>query len=225
MRKKPAIQSIIVLLVVIGLTLPVLAGAQKKKKEILFPKREYVRRHSEIFFKAVSMNSPVVEKVVFFAKSEAYLSAYMAFSPYLIKHPWFRKLIPVFEAQNKELIQQFREHSKKINIENYGTYPGKLNADNLKIYLLVMHAIIRDYHENTLSGDAAFRYWNILFHLTQKAYKDKSKTPVNAAILTASSHLVFFKKHKKWQKKAGKILKKARKTKPLPQDIEQILTL
>lgn len=215
----------IIMPLVILLVLPCLAGSKKKKHEVLFPKREYVKRQSEIFFKAVSMNSPVIEKVVFFAKSEAYLSAYMAFSPYIHKHPWFNKLLIAFEAGNKELIEQFKEHSKHITIENYGTYPAKLTIDNWKLYLLVVQAIVRDYHQNILSGDAAFRYWNVLYHITENAFKDKSKTPVNAAILTASSHLVFFKKHKKWQKKAKKILKKITKAGSLPKDIDAILNM
>jgi hypothetical protein len=50
--------------------------------------------------------------------------------------------------------------------------------------------------------------WNILWRITEHVFKKGEKTAEHAAILNLSSHFVFFKKHKKWQKKAARILKK-----------------
>jgi hypothetical protein len=44
--------------------------------------------------------------------------------------------------------------------------------------------------------------------ITDEAYKEGGKSAENAAILKVSSHFVFFKNYKKWENKAGKIVKK-----------------
>jgi hypothetical protein len=219
------IRQIITLMLVLLLAAQCLPAAKKKKKEVLFPKREYVKRHSEVFFKSVSLTSPVVAKVEFFAKSQAYLSAYMAFSPYIAKHAYLKKLLPRFEKDNKEAIELFNGYKKQIKIENRAHYIAKLKITRLKLYLLLLYTLDKDYQGNALSGDDCFRYWNILLMLTKKAYKDKSKSTGNAALLTVSSHLVFFKKHKKWQKKAKKILKKTKHTAAPDKDAQLVLSI
>ncbi len=205
MKRKAAVKIIIVLFALL-ICQPGLAA--KKEKEVLFPRREFIKKYSRRFFKKVNLTQPLVAKVDFFARSNAYLSAYLAFAPFLDKHPYLKKILPHFEAVNKIEIEQFDHYKKEIGILNFMNYQEKLKAGKLTFYLSVLYTLVNDYHGNELSGDMAFRMWNILLNLTESAYKDKHKTAENAALLTVSSYFIFFKKHKKWLKRAKKILKK-----------------
>ena len=68
----------------------------RKKKEILFPGREYVKKHSEVFFKKVDTKHPVIAKVDFFTRSGAYLSAYLNLTIYVIKNNYLKEMLPLF---------------------------------------------------------------------------------------------------------------------------------
>jgi len=230
--------------------------SRKEKNDVLFPRREYVRITSEAFFKHVNMSHPLIAKVDFFARSNAYLSAYLELALFLEKHPHINKILPAFAALNKDIsayIERFTELKQDISETNYRGYvlrlknlngnlngalngdrPIKINGDGinggingdrplkngaelkgdelkgdeLKFYLTVLYTLVDDYRGNRLSGDFSFRMWNILLSLIETAYSAKEKTVENAAILTAASQFIFFKNHKKWKKRALKILKK-----------------
>jgi hypothetical protein len=194
----------------------------KKKQEILFPKREYVKKQSLLFFKQVNLNHPFISKVEFFARSNAYLSAYIAFSPFVAKSIYFKKILPPFVQKNKTLIDKFEQLKKKLTIETH-TYDMKnFQAGKLTYYLLILHTLVQDNSENKLSGDMAFRLWNILLRLTKVTFKEKENSIENAALLSVASHLNFFKKSKKWLKKAKKILKKQKPGNTVPQEMLSI---
>ncbi|MCP5047518.1 MAG: hypothetical protein GY940_10125 [bacterium] len=219
MIKKQVIITLIVLLVFHAVVIG------KKKKEILFPRREYIKKQSRLFFKQMNMNHPLVEKVDFFARSKAYLSAYLAFSPFLVKHPFLKKILPWFEGEHKPLIEKFSQYKRDISIGNYPGYLELLKITKLQLYLLSLHMLVNDYQTNMLSGDSAFKLWNIMLKLSKSTYKDKNKTVENAALLKLSSHFIFFKKYKKWQKKAAKILKKINLSSITDKTIRTVLEL
>ena len=206
----------VILLLASFFSLSLLLEAGMKDDEVLFPRREYVKRQSELFFKQVSLNQPLVEKVAFFANSNAYLSAYMAFSPYLEKQAFFKKLFSEFEMKKKERIKQFKESQKSLTIENYPQFLKKMGCGKTTLALTILYSLVVEYRGNSLSGDTAFRLWNVFLKLTEAAFEEKEKLLDNAALLTMASHLVFFKKVKKWQKQSQKILKKL-----APQSMEE----
>ena len=180
----------------------------REEKEALFPGREYVKKQSEVFFKKVDTKHPSITKVDFFTRSEAYLSAYLNLTIYVTKNSYLKEILPLFEKENRLYIEKFNKYKEKVKLENY-FYTGKeLKVTSLKFYLLVLYTLFNDYQNNELSGNNAFNLWNILLAITESTYKNRNKTAENAAILEISSHFVFFKKHKKWQKKARKMLKK-----------------
>lgn len=187
---------------------PTGASAAKKKKQILFPKREYVKRHSRLFFKEVSLTLPVISKVDFFARSEAYPSAYLQLSVYLSKHSYSKTLLPQFAKDHAPLIEAFGSLKKEMKPEQFTEMQEKLKIGKVTFYLLVLHTLVNDHTLNRLSGGDAFKLWNVVLYMTQQSYKGKKKTVEDAAILTASARLIFFKKYKKWLKRAAKILKK-----------------
>lgn len=199
----------VVLFIMLALAAPAGAWASGKKKEILFPKREYVKRHSRLFFKEVSLTLPIISKVDFFARSEAYPSAYLQLSNYLSKHSFAKTLLPRFAENRASLIESFDTIKKELKLEQFTEMREKLKTGKVTFYLLVLHTLVNDHALNRLSGETAFKLWNVVLHMTQQSYKGKKKTVEDAAILTASARLIFFKKYKKWLKKAGKILKKA----------------
>jgi hypothetical protein len=183
-------------------------GAQKDKM-VLFPEREYVKRHSEIFFKKVNLGFPPLSRVEFFVKSETYPSAYINLSETISKNEYLQKILPRFAEQNYSLIEIFNNQFKgNLTIETYPQTLKKLNISEVKFHLLIVHTIYNDYHKSRLSGDNAFKLWNILLKSTETAYKAKGNPVEKAAILSLSSHFVFFNKTEKWKKKARKLLKK-----------------
>jgi hypothetical protein len=183
-------------------------GAQKGKM-VLFPEREYVRKHSEIFFKKVNLGFPPLSRVEFFVKSETYPSAYINLSEAITKNEYLQKILPRFGEQNYSLIESFNGQFKEaLTIETYPQTLKKLNISEVKFHLLLVHTIYNDYHKSRLSGDNAFKLWNILLKLTETVYKEKGNPVERAAILSLSSHFAFFNKAEKWKKKARKLLKK-----------------
>ena len=179
----------------------------RKKSQVLFPEREYVKKHSQLFFKKVDTKHPVISKVDFFTRSRAYPSAYLYLTIYVTKNNYVKEMIPLFEKDNRLYIEKFNQHIQKLKIENYPGIREELKVNQLKFYLSVLYTLFSEYQNNKLSGNNAFKLWNILLAIIESAYKNRNKTVENAAILEFSSHFIFFKKHKKWQKKAGKILK------------------
>jgi len=185
-----------------------LATAAAKKKEILFPQREYIKRHSRLFFKEVSLTLPIISKVDFFARSEAYSSAYLELSIYLSKHSYSKTLLPQFAESHGPLIEAFDTLKKEMTLEQYGETQVKLKTGKTAFYLLVLYTLVSDYNKSRLSGETAFKLWNVVLQMTLQSYRGKKKTVEDAAILTASARLICFKNYKKWLKKAAKILKK-----------------
>jgi len=181
-------------------------SAGKEDKEVLFPKREYLKKMSQVFFKKVDLSLPLVEKVDFFARSEAYPSAYLALSPYLVKHAYVSALFSSFEVENYALLDVFKSYREEITMDNYPVYFSKLTVGKYKFYLLILYTLTRDFQENRLSGEIAFQFWNVLLRLTESALKEKENHADNAALLAVSARLIFFKDCKKWQKKAQKLL-------------------
>jgi hypothetical protein len=215
--KKHIIISVLVLLMVGQIW-----AEAKKKQEILFPKREYIKKQSILFFKQVNLGQPLISKVEFFARSNAYLSAYMAFSPIIAKSNYFKKILTPFAENNRDLIEKFAELKKKLAIESYAYDLKNLGCGKVTFFLLILHTLVEDNIANKLSGDMAFRLWNIILRLTQTTYKEKEKSIQNAALLTLSSHLIFFKKSNKWLKKAKKILKKQKAGNKVPPEFSGI---
>lgn len=193
-------------LVVLGSVFP---AAAQKDKMVLFPEREYVKKHSEIFFKKVNLGFPLLSRVEFFVKSETYPSAYINLSETISKIEYLQKILPRFGEQNYSLIESFNDQFKEtLTIETYPQTLKKLNISEVKFHLLLVHTIYDDYKKSRLSGDNAFKLWNILLKSTETAYKEKGNPVEKAAILSLSSHFVFFNKAEKWKKKAQKLLKK-----------------
>lgn len=183
--------------------------AHNQKKTVLFPEREYIRKHSEVFFKKMNLKFPLISRVNFFVRSSAYRSAYINLSETITKNHFLKEILPRFRENNQSLIDTFNEKYKKdLAIESYGQQLQELNITKVKFHLLVVFTICNDYLNSKLSGTNAFKLWNILLKMTETAYKEKGNTTERAAVLSLSSHFVFFKKAKKWQKKARKILKK-----------------
>lgn len=205
--RKPIVFLIMVAIMLIA-TVHTGASAARKKKQILFPQREYVKRQSRLFFKEVSLTQPIISKVDFFARSEAYPSAYLQLSVYLSKHRYSRTLLPRFAKDRGPLIGAFANLKKEMKLEQFAETQEKLKIGKVTFYLLILHTLVNDHNLNRLSGEDAFKLWNVVLHMTKQSYKGKNKTVEDAAILTASARLIFFKKYKKWLKKAGKILKK-----------------
>jgi hypothetical protein len=193
------------------MTLSILA-APKKKKEILFPQREYVKEQSRDFFKNVDLEHPSLAKVEFFTRSETYLSAYLNLTVFLVKNKPLQEILIAFEKNHHLAVDAFNKSLQKLEIENYPQIQKELQMPDLTFYHSLICALSRDYQNNRLSGNEAFRLWNILLQITENIFKKGKKTAEHAAILEMSSHFSFFKKHKKWQKKAAKILKKIKKS-------------
>jgi len=184
-------------------------GAAKKKKTVLFPEREYINKHSVLFFKKVNLSFPPISRVDFYVKSGTYRSAYINLTETVTKNQYLKEILPRFGEDNRSLIETFDEKYKKnLEIETYPQVLQQLKITHVKFHLLLVYTIINDYNTSSLSGKNAFKLWNILLKTTEKAYKEKGKTADRAAILSLSSHFVFFKKAKKWEKKARKIMKK-----------------
>lgn len=180
-----------------------------EKEEVLFPDREYVKKVSELFFKKIDLTLPEVAKVDFFARSQAYPSAYLALSPIVAKNPYFKALLEQFVTTNPSGIEAFKEYKGSIILDNYAQYFDKLNVSPFTFYLLIIHTLITDFQDNRLSGEVSFRLWNVALALTESAYTGKDKKVAeNAALLRVASRLTFFKAAKKWQKKALNGLKK-----------------
>lgn len=179
------------------------------KKDVLFPKREYIKKHSEVFFKNINLNFPPIARVDFFVRSNAYRSAYINLSESISKNQYLGEIMPRFEENNRGLIDMFNEkYKEKFRVDVYPRWLEEEKVSKLKFQLLVIYSIYNDYHNSALSGDNAFRLWNIFLKMTEAVYKDKEKTAEKAALLRFSSHFVFFKKAEKWKKKADKILRK-----------------
>lgn len=205
MKNYKAIAAVLCL-VVLSTVFP---AAAQKDKMVLFPEREYVKKHSELFFKKVNLGFPPLSRVEFFVKSETYPSAYINLSETITKNRYLEKILPWFGEQNYSLIETFNEKFKEtLTIETYPQTLKQLNISNVKFLLLLVHTIYDDYHKSRLSGDNAFKLWNILLNSTETAYKEKDNPVERAAVLRLSSHFVFFKKAEKWKKKAQKLLKK-----------------
>lgn len=185
------------------------AEAATKKKMVLFPEREYIKKHSGPFFKKVNLTFPPISRVAFYVKSGTYRSAYINLTEAVTKNEYLKEILPRFGEDNRSLIETFNEKYKKdLRIETYPQVFEQLKIGNVKFHLLLIHTLINDYNTSSLSGKNAFKLWNILLKTTDKAYKEKGKNAEKAAILGLSSHFVFFKKAKKWEKKARKIMKK-----------------
>jgi hypothetical protein len=199
----------IVCAVVLFIGLVTAHGQRFDKKGVLFPKREYIKKHSIKFFKNVNLTFPLISRVDFFVRSKAYRSAYINLSEVISKNRYLGEIMPRFEENNRELIDMFNEkYKKELRLEIYPLWLGEKKVSKIKFHLLLIYSIYNDYLNSKLSGDNAFKLWNFFLKMTEAAYKDKEKTAERAAILSLSSHFVFFKKAKKWQKKAGKILRK-----------------
>jgi hypothetical protein len=213
------------LIIIILISLLVqLYGLSRKKSEVLFPGREYVKKQSEVFFKKVDTKHPSITKVDFFTRSEAYLSAYLNLTIYVIKNNYLKEKLLLFEKENLPYIEKFNQYKQKLKIENYLGVRDELKVTHLKFYLLVLYTLFNDYQNNKLSGNNAFILWNILLAITESTYKSRNKTAENAAILEISSHFVFFKKHKKWQKKAKKMLRKIDLKSAADKDVQAVFT-
>ena len=197
----------LILLLVMTAVLPMAANPDKRSEE-LFPEREYIKRQSEAFFKKVDTQHPVISRVEFFTSSEAYLTAYMNLTVYISKNNYLEEILPLFAEDNYALLETFSETLEKLKIGNYKVIQNELNMGSLKFYLAVLYALDNEYQRNRLSGGRAFTLWNILLAITENAYRQKENPAQNGAILEVSSHLVFFKQHKKWRKKAKKLAKK-----------------
>jgi len=195
------------------------------QKKTLFPQREYVKKQSEKFFKKVDLKHPLIPKVNFFASSEAYPSAYLNLTVYLLKNNYLKDLLKVLADEGIIPYTKFNDIGMDLKIENHSDYQRKMGVNDLRFYLTVMFILHRDYQQNQLSGDRAFKLWNILSAIIEDSYKHGKKNVENGAILEISSHLVFFKKHKKWQRKAKKILKKTSPDTIEDNDIKLILKL
>jgi hypothetical protein len=176
----------------------------RKKSEVLFPEREYVKKHSLVFFKKVNIEHPAIPRVAFFTRSDAYLSAYLYLTTYITKNAFFKEMLPSFQQENLQYIEAFNRNKQKLKIENYLDIQKELKMNNLKFYLSILYTLFTDHQKNKLSGNDAFKLWNILLAITESAYKGKPKTGENAEVLKISAHFVFFKKYKKWQKKGVK---------------------
>lgn len=209
MKIKKVLTGVTVLVIVLS---QMVLGAPRKK-EILFPKREYVNRVSKVFFKKVNIEQPLISKSIFFARSQAYRSAYIHLTHFIIKNNYYMGLLPRIKQAVEKHTESFDELKDTISIEHCLTFHEKMKITRLTFYFLVLHTLVDDYNNNRLSGTRAFRSWNILLNLTLDAYK-KRKTLEDAAILEISSHFIFFKKYKKWQKRSKKIIKKHKKKHP-----------
>lgn len=183
-----------------------------ERKETLFPEQDYVTHYSKSFFKKVNLSQPLISNAEFFVRTETYLSAYIYLAIFVVKNDYYGKLIPQIEANHESLIKQLGELKKEIRIENYPSYIVKLNTGKLSFFLSLIALMVRDYNNNALSGEDAFRVWNILFDMITQVYKGKTKDPEDAALLEAATHFIFFKDYVKWDKKASKIMKKIDKT-------------
>lgn len=185
------------------------AEAAKKKKMVLFPEREYIKKHSVPFFKKVNLTFPPISRVDFYVKSGTYRSAYINLTETVTKNEYLKTILPRFGENNRSLIDTFNEKYKKdLEIESYPQVLEALKISKVKFHLLLIHTLINDYNGSSLSGKNAFKLWNIFLKITEKTYKKKGNTAEKGAVLGLSSHFVFFKKAKKWEKKARKIIKK-----------------
>ncbi len=228
MRKKETggVVCFLVLVVLLASGLSLLEGKKKKKGDILFPEREYIRTLSAPFFEKVNLTFPTLTKVDFFVKSQTYRSAFMHLSGAAVKIDYFSKILPAFQAGHPELIPVFeREHLHKLKLEEYPYMMEQLKVDPLTFQLLILNTLFSHYKGNRLSGPNAFKLWVVFLDLTEKAFADKSKinkaegrkgiekhlsrVVANAAMLRVASHFVFFKRVPRWRKKSRKILKKA----------------
>jgi hypothetical protein len=151
-------------------------GLSRKKSEVLFPGREYVKKHSEVFFKKVDTKHPVIAKVDFFTGSEAYPSAYLYLTIYVIKNNYLKEMLPLFGKENPLYIEQFNQYKQRLKLENYLNARKELNVTHLKFYLLVLYTLFNDYQNNKLSGNNAFNLWNIMLAITENTYKNRNKT-------------------------------------------------
>jgi hypothetical protein len=185
-----------------------LQAAPRKQKEVLFPDREHVRAISKVFFKKVNLTLPAIEKVEFFTRTETYYSAYIHLTVFILKSRYYKGLLPRFAKNNVALIEKFNKFKHDLRVDNYDVFQEQLRVSNLTFYLLCLHALAKDYTTNKLSGNNAFKLWNLILYFTEKAQKVRKKNAGVAALLTVSSNMIFFKKYKKWEKMAAKILKR-----------------
>ncbi|MCP4213593.1 MAG: hypothetical protein GY765_03005 [bacterium] len=176
---------------------------------MLFPEREHMKQYSAIFFKNVNLATHDMTKIEFFVRSQAYPSAYIYLSRNLSKDIYFKALLETFQSKNPALLKTFNEtYKEKARIDDFRDLRSKLKTNKPAFYLLMIYTIREEYVQNKLSGQKAFRYWNVLFSLTERTYKEKAKSLENAALLKLASHFTFFKKHQKWLKKSRRIRKK-----------------
>jgi hypothetical protein len=200
---------IIILSVIVSVSVfHVLHALPAVKSAGLFPRKDYVDKHSKVFFKKVNLTQPLIAKVEFFVRTETYLSAYIDLAVFIVKNDYFSALVPVIEKEFPSFIEQFASYKKELQVENYTEYMKKQGMSKFGFYLSAIYTLSVDYNNNMLSGDDAFRLWNILSDIIDTTYKEDGKTLEDAAVLKVASHFIFFKNYNKWEKKAAKILKK-----------------
>ncbi len=197
-------------LMLLSLSLASLAYGQKLKKMILFPDREYIKKHSDLFFKKVNLSFPPISRVEFFVRTATYPSAYIYLTRHITAMPVFKEITGPFTEKNRETMDRFAETTKKnIRLEGYQALTKELKVSKAQLYLLAMSVLFEEYPGNRLSGNRAFKMWNIMQLLTEDVYKNKKVPPRDRLVILAlSSRLVFFKKALKWEKKSKKLLKK-----------------
>lgn len=202
---------ILICMVLLSMAVSLAGDWPGDKKKVLFPEREHMKKHSEIFFKEVNLTFPPISKVAFFVRTGTYNSAYINLTYFISKADFIKPIYPNFLEKNRELVETFNQtHKAKLTVRNYLEIQKKLNLEKapVKFYLLLLTTLLEDYQGNRLSGKNAFKTWYILLKLTESAYKQKEKTIERAAILKLSSRMVFFRRAEKWKKKSAKILKK-----------------
>ncbi|MCP4147727.1 MAG: hypothetical protein GY757_08245 [bacterium] len=176
--------------------------------DALFPDRDYMTKHSIAFFKKINLTFPLISRVEFFVKSGTYNSAYIYLAQTISKDNFFKNKFTQLETSNKTLIDAFTLHKKKFTFANLSKTLEQLTCSKKNFLLVLLYTLANDFKTNQLSGNCAFQMWNAILLITENAYKEKKKSLENANALNLAAHLVFFKKAKKWQKKAKKIIKK-----------------
>jgi len=195
--------------ITVCLLFPVLSQGKVKPTKGLFPRQDYISQVSKAFFKKVSLTQPLISKVAFFIRTETYLSAYIELAVFVSKNEYFTNLFPSIEKDFPTLINELRNTKKEIEPTNYTDFQTRIQATDAGLFKVSLYVLANDYQGNYLSGEDAFRLWNIILSLIEKAYKDKKGDRIeNAEILNISSHLIFFKDYKKWEKQSAKLIKK-----------------